>query len=118
MRSLSSWAFYASATLALLGAIACSDGATAPPTAGAPDLRAQMFQLTIDGRTGHVTVAAPSAATATASASATAAGGPSFSLLGRDAIQVAAGDCVFSSIANNNKQKRCTLGLTLTNRLQ
>jgi hypothetical protein len=112
MLSLSTRAFFAPALLALAGAVACSDGATPPPTDNTPDLRAQAFQLTIDTRTGHVAVAAPTGA------AAARADGPSFSLLGRDAIQVAASDCRFSAIANNSKQKRCTLDLTLTNRLQ
>jgi hypothetical protein len=83
------------------------------PPAGTPDLRSSAIPLTIDVSTGQITVGSSHAGT-----SSKVAGGPSFSLIGSEAIRLHATNCTFSAIANNNKQKRCTFDLTLENRLQ
>jgi hypothetical protein len=102
--------------LALALAAACSSEPTSPgprPT-GPADAAEHAFLLTIDVATGRVTVREPQQAARTAAGTA---GGPSFSLLGSDAIALHAGDCVFSSIPNNAKQKSCTMTLSIENRL-
>jgi hypothetical protein len=106
--------------LALAAVTACDGEPTSPPAAPSPgptapaDVADHAFLLTIDVATGQVTVRAPQQASRSAAAGA---GGPSFSLLGTDAIALHAGNCVFTSIANNAKLKRCTLSLAIENRL-
>lgn len=99
-------------TLAAGGTAGCAPSEPAGPEAPASpaDLAAQAFQLTIDVATGKVAVRGPEAA-------ARGADGPSFSLLGSDAIALHAGDCTFSSIPNNAKQKSCSMLLSIENRL-
>jgi hypothetical protein len=57
------------------------------------------FELTIDVATGQVTVARPG--------TRAMPGGPSFSLLGAEAVGIQATACTFSAIPNNTKLKRC-----------
>lgn len=93
-------------------AAACADDRPDPvsaPSASAPDLTGQAFRLTIDTRSGHIDVATP--------APAASAYGPRLSLLGREAIGLSAGDCVFSPVPSNSKLKRCTFNLAITNKL-
>jgi hypothetical protein len=106
--------------LALAVVTACAGEPTSPAAAPTPgptvpaDVADHAFLLTIDVATGQVTVRAPQQASRSAAAGA---GGPSFSLLGTDAIALHAGNCVFTSIANNAKLKRCTMSLAIENRL-
>jgi hypothetical protein len=115
MRRTSLWRG-SSTVLFLLGAACATDS---PPTApgaasGADDVAGRAFQLTIDVGTGHVTVAPPRVAGQARQATLS---GPSFSLVGSEAIQLHAGDCAFTPTPNNSKRKRCTFQLALENRL-
>lgn len=104
--------------LALLLPLGCSpDSQPTEPEAPAPpgDLAARAFQLTIDVASGRVLVASPASQSR---ASHAVAGGPSFSLLGNEVVALHAGNCTFSSIPNNTKRKRCTLQLSIENRLE
>ena len=108
MRHLSLAAF-ALAALALAG---CADDRLehpAGPDAPPPDLSYIGFRLTIDVASGQVTVARP--------ATPSTAGGPSLSLLGADVVGIQATSCTFSAIPGNTKLKRCTMQLSVTNRL-
>ena len=108
---------YVRAGLALLLAAGAACSPDAPPTgpeilAPPADLAARAFELTIEVASGRVSVSAP------VQSSQARANGPSFSLLGRDAITLHAGDCTFTTIPNNLKQKRCSLQLAIENRLR
>jgi hypothetical protein len=90
----------------------CTEDATQPGQLSAPttpDPSAHAFQLTIDVATGKVDVQGPRAGGTS--------GGASFSLLGRDVIRMEASSCTFSTISSKSKLKRCTLQLTVSNRL-
>jgi hypothetical protein len=95
----------------LLALAACSpDGPpTMPQSDPLPTLGRATFQLTIDVASGTVTIAKPSTRVAGGSA-----GGPSFSLVGDDAIALHASDCTWTDVG---KKKRCTFDLALENRL-
>lgn len=94
----------------LLVLAACSaDGPTRPEVAAPPALGRATFHLTIDVSTGRVTVARPSAALGRASEN-----GPSFSLIGDDALVLHTSNCSWSDVG---KKKRCTFDLALENRL-
>ena len=104
------------AGLALLLAAGAACSPDAPPTgpevlAPPADLAGSAFELTIDVASGRVSVNGP------AQSSQARAGGPSFSLLGRDAITLHAGDCTFTTIPNSAKLKRCSLQLAIENHL-
>jgi len=95
--------------LAVLALAGCTDGRSdqpAGPTSPPPDLSSAGFRLTIDVASGLVTVARP--------AGSRAAGAPSFSLLGTDAIGIQASACTFSAIPGTSKLKRCSLQLSVT----
>lgn len=96
---------------ALLIIAGCSaDGPPTMPDASLPPtLGRATFHLTIDVASGQVTVARPSATVARLSS-----GGPSFSLLGDDALALHTTNCVWSDVGN---KKRCTFDLALENRL-
>src|SRR3954468_1117166 len=104
--------------LLLLLTTACSSESmpTAPegPTAPA-DLAGAAFQLNIDVSTGRVSVIPPREA---AAGSSTVPGALSLSLVGNDVVTLHATDCSFTTVPNNSRQKRCTLGLALENRLR
>jgi hypothetical protein len=106
------------AALILLLTAACSSEfpPTAPDAPTTPaDLAKAAFQLTIDVPTGRVSVAFARQA---ATASSLTPGGPTFSLVGNDIVTLHATDCTFTAVPNNSKQKRCTLGLAIENRLK
>jgi hypothetical protein len=96
---------------ALLALAACSpDGSpTMPPSDPLPTLGRATFQLTIDVASGTVTIAKPSTRVVSGSTD-----GPSFSLLGDDAIALHASNCTWTDVG---KKKRCTFDLALENRL-
>ena len=100
--------------LALAAACSSEPAAPDPRTTELADVAGQAFLLTIDVPTGQVTVRAPERESRGAAA---IAGGPSFSLLGSDAITLDAGNCTFSSIPNNAKLKRCSMTLAIENQL-
>ncbi len=103
---LAAWA------LAALALAACADDRSdspAGPDAPPPDLSYIGFRLTIDVATGQVTVARP--------APRSTPGGPSLSLLGAEVVGIQATPCTFSAIPGNTKLKRCTMQLSVTNRL-
>ncbi len=118
MRTATSAARGHAALILLLTAAACSSESpsTAPDVPTMPaDLATAAFQLTIDVPTGRVSVGSPRQA---ASASSVTPGGPAFSLVGNDIVTLHATDCTFTAAPNNSKQKRCTLGLAIENRLK
>jgi hypothetical protein len=91
----------AAIALAALALAGCADdrGQPAAPEAPPLDLSYVGFELTIDVATGQVTVARPG--------TRAMPGGPSFSLLGAEAVGIQATACTFSAIPNNTKLKRC-----------
>ena len=98
-------------------AAACSSEPTSPgprPT-GPAEVAEHAFLLTIDVPTGQVTVRGPERDSRGAAAGV--AGGPSFSLIGTDAITLHAGNCSFSSLPNNSKLKSCSMTLSIENQL-
>jgi hypothetical protein len=116
MRTVTAVRGHAALVLLLVAACSTESPPTAPEAPAAPaDLSSTAFQLTIDGATGRVTVTPPRQ---TASAARTGPGGASFSLVGNDVITLHATDCTFTTVPNNSRQKRCTLGLALENRLK
>jgi hypothetical protein len=100
-------------TLAALALTSCVDGdgtsPAAPPATPPPDVARAAFVLSIDMVSGNVDLTAPSLAAAD--------NGPSFSLVGADAVSMTATPCSFSAIPKNTKKVRCTLQLSLANRL-
>lgn len=102
--------------LVLALAAACSGEPTSsdPGTTGPADVAEHAFLLTIDVATGRVTVRDPRPA---ARSSGGLADAPSLSLLGSDAVTLHAGNCTFSSIANNSKLKSCSMTLAIENQL-
>jgi hypothetical protein len=97
--------------LALAAACSSEPAAPDPGTTQPADVPGQAFLLTIDVPTGRVTVRSPERS------AAAKAGGPSFSLLGSDAIKLHAGNCTFASIPNNSKLKSCSMTLAIENQL-
>jgi hypothetical protein len=107
---------YALAATILVLLTACAEDHSSAPTAPPaelPDLRASAIPLTIEVTTGRVTVGSISGGAAQRSSD-----GPSLSLIGSEAIRLHTTNCTFTAIANNSKQKRCTFGLAIENRLQ
>ncbi len=102
--------------LALGLAGACSSEPTSPGTrpTGPAEVAEHAFLLTIDVPTGRVTVRGPERDSPSAAARGV---GPSFSLLGTDAVRLHAGNCTFSSVANNSKVKSCSMTLAIENQL-
>jgi len=100
------------ATAALLAVTACSTdhSPTAPIESGSPNIGFAAFHLTIDVVSGQISVAGPPGSTGTAN-------GPSLSLIGGDVVSLQAGNCTWSNIPGNSKQKRCTFSLSVQNRL-
>lgn len=97
---------------------ACSaDQAPTGPVPGpgpGPDLTRGAFQLTIDVQTGQIRVGVSGGGVQSAGSHGE---GPSFSILGTDAVGIEASNCTFSAIPGNTKQKRCTFQLSIANRL-
>jgi hypothetical protein len=93
-------------------ATACDTGSV--PTAARPGLPADLglaaFRLTIDVASGGITVDGPSGPGSTSA-------GASYSLLGSDVVALHAGNCDWTTIPGNSKQRRCTFDLALENRL-
>jgi hypothetical protein len=116
MRPRSHTGLAAAGSLLLLLA-ACSgepglDGPSAPSTPGVPAaFEGSSFRLTIDVQSGAIRIAPPAAPVRSAA-------GPSFSLLGSDAIALHAGTCTWSSVPKTTKLKRCTFDLAIENRLR
>jgi hypothetical protein len=93
-------------------ATACDTGSV--PTEARPGLPADLglaaFRLTIDVASGGITVDGPSGSGSTSA-------GASYSLLGSDVLSLHAGNCEWTTIPGNSKQRRCTFDLALENRL-
>jgi hypothetical protein len=91
-------------------------GSLTPP----PSLGQGAFQLTIDNRTGAVTVTAPTAGAAARAGSAA----PSFSLLGSEAVRLVGSgtggsiQCAWSTVSGNTKLRRCSFDLAVQNLLR
>jgi hypothetical protein len=106
-----------SLALALIAGAGCSPDSqpTEPAVPAAPVDMSGAFQLTIDVATGRVTVTPPRSP---AAAMRPGPGALASSVLGSEAIALHAGNCSFSSIAGNSRQKRCTMQVAIENRLE
>ncbi len=106
-----------SLALALVAGAGCSPDSqpTEPAVPAAPVDMSGAFQLTIDVATGRVTVTPPRSP---AAAMRPGPGALASSVLGSEAIALHAGNCSFSSIAGNSRQKRCTMQVAIENRLE
>ncbi|HYC32675.1 MAG TPA: hypothetical protein VEB59_10345 [Gemmatimonadales bacterium] len=102
-------AFLVITAVALSGCSEESSHPGGPDVPAGPDPSAHAFLLTIDVASGKVDVQAPR--------NRAAGDGPSLSLLGRDVIGMQASSCTFSPVPNKPKLKRCSLELTISNRL-
>ena len=106
-----------SLALALVAGAGCSPDSqpTEPAVPAAPVDMSGAFQLTIDVASGRVTVTPPRSP---AAAMRPGPGALASSVLGSEAIALHAGNCSFSSIAGNSRQKRCTMQVAIENRLE
>jgi hypothetical protein len=110
------WRPFFAVLVAAISACSADQAPTGPvPGPGTdPDLTRAAFQLTIDVQTGQISVGGPGGGVQSA---ASRGDGPSFSILGTDAVGIEASNCTFSAIPGNTKQKRCTFHLSIANRL-
>ena len=106
-----------SLALALVAGAGCSPDSkpTEPEVPAAPVDMSGAFRLTIDVASGRVTVTPPQSP---AAVMRPGPGALASSVLGSEAIALHAGNCSFSSIAGNSRQKRCTMQVAIENRLE
>jgi hypothetical protein len=96
------------ATALLLAACTADRLPTTVEPALPPGLEGLAFHLTIDVRTGSITVQRPAPSLPD---------GVSASLIGNEAVELLATDCTWSPSPVNSKLRRCTFGLAIKNQL-
>jgi hypothetical protein len=96
------------ATALLLAACTADYMPTTVEPALPPGLEGLAFHLTIDVRTGSITVQRPAPSLPD---------GVSASLIGNEAVELLATDCTWSPSPVNSKLRRCTFGLAIKNQL-